>query len=86
MKATPAQILARKKNNGKRYAKSTLSKAASQLGRAGGLIGGPARANALTMNQTMTIARHAAYMRWYDECPVRCKYCGNEKYFVRVRL
>lgn len=81
MKYTAAQILSLTKSGKKRFSKSKISQSASEIGRKGGLVGGHARAAALTPKETMTIARHAAYLRWYEECPVPCPYCGNENNF-----
>jgi len=48
----------------KKTASSKVSTAARELGRQGGLKGGPARAAALSDAERTKIARHAANVRW----------------------
>lgn len=43
---------------------AALKEAAAQLGRKGGLKGGPARANALSAKRRSEIAKKAARARW----------------------
>lgn len=57
-----------KRKKGK--AKSTdaeLHESAAKLGHAGGIVGGPARANALTEQERHDIAKAAAEVRWAKE-------------------
>jgi hypothetical protein len=72
---TAAQILILHRHNKKKFGKKVKHKAAMQLGKLGGLVGGPARAEALSPVQTFTIARHAANQRWGNDCPLACPYC-----------
>lgn len=64
MKASAAQILAHQRSSGSHYRYRTVSKAASDLGRLGGLAGGPARADKLSDEERRKIAIHAANIRW----------------------
>jgi hypothetical protein len=71
---TPAQVLAFKKSKKKKFNKKRVSKAASDIGREGGLKGGPARAEKLSAKQMSLIARHAANIRWNIPCFRNCPY------------
>lgn len=74
MKYTPAQVLALSKG-GKKFSKRKIISAARELGSAGGLVGGPARADALTDKQRLTISIHAINQRWGNPCRIGCPYC-----------
>lgn len=75
MRLKPAQILALKKSGKKKFTKYQLRTAAYKCGQAGGLVGGPARAEKLTLIQTHSIAKHAANVRWGNPCDRKCPYC-----------
>lgn len=68
MKSSIAGSIMRKRRSKKNGGISRrVSKAASELGRLGGLgglVGGPARAEALTQKRRTEIARNAANVRW----------------------
>lgn len=72
---TPAQILAIHKGPKSKFARSTVSRAARELGYLGGIAGGPARAEVLSDDDRYQIAVHAANMRWGNPCS--CKRCGG---------
>jgi len=74
--ALPAQILASSKCAG-RYKNKTVTRAAKAMGHLGGLVGGPARAAALSDEQRLDIATHAANIRWSIPCSPRCHYCNR---------
>ena len=61
-----ASVLARSKNQ--KVNKRQLHNAAVELGRKGGAVGGPARAEALTDIRRSDIAMHAAATRWNVLC------------------
>ena len=69
--STAASILARSKKE--KVSHEELMNAAYLIGSAGGTIGGPARAQALSADQRKTISSHAANMRWGKPCG--CRYC-----------
>ena len=50
-----------------RYPESTKNRAAVELGRLGGLKGGPARAAKLSAEERSAIAKKAAQKRWGDK-------------------
>jgi hypothetical protein len=75
MKQKPAQILARQKGSKRKPSARAVHQAAEELGRSGGLLGCPARAESLTQGQRSTIASHAAHARWGTPCG--CEYCGG---------
>lgn len=67
-KLNPAYIMRKKKKNGSpAFSHDRIHQAARELGRQGGLIGGPARAEAIG-SRTHTIAVHAACARWGVPC------------------
>ncbi len=68
-----ASILAQSKGKNKKVNGDDVHDAAASLGSLGGLVGGPARAEALTGKERSEIARHAANMRWGVPC--NCSYC-----------
>lgn len=55
------------KRSKKATEKETLQSAAAQLGRKGGLKGGPARAKALNSKRRSEIAKRAAEARWGNQ-------------------
>lgn len=61
-KLSAGAILAKQKVN--KSASGNVSSAARELGRKGGLAGGPARAASLSDEQRTKIASHAANVRW----------------------
>jgi len=65
---TAASILARGKAKKKTVSHEHLLDAAYALGGAGGKIGGPARAQAMSKQQRKDCARHAACARWGTPC------------------
>jgi len=74
MNKNPAYILAKQRSKKKsRFSTKTVSAAASELGRSGGLVGGPARADVLSSAQRRQIAIHAINARWGNPCG--CDYC-----------
>jgi hypothetical protein len=75
MKYTSAQILALTKSGAKKFSKKKVAKAASDLGRSGGMVGGYARAEVLSYNERFSIAQHAANKRWRRDCDDDCPYC-----------
>lgn len=77
MAKTPAQILAISKGPKSKFSRNAVQQAAHDLGRLGGLEGGPARAAKLSYNKLSGISRHAANVRWHGQCPIedRCPYC-----------
>lgn len=67
----PGRVLAKQKFHDKKkrkYAASTISNAAYELGRMGGIVGGHARAAALSGERRSEIASHSANARWKKEC------------------
>lgn len=67
---TPGSLLAQSK--AKKIGKNKLHEAAVEFGRSGGMVGGPARAAALSSKRLTAIAIHAACARWGTDC-----YCGE---------
>jgi hypothetical protein len=71
-----ATILAKQRSQKKsKYSIEKVQEAATILGRAGGKVGGPARAKVLDANQRRQIAIHAINARWGNPCG--CDYCRN---------
>lgn len=70
-----AAILATHKGKKKKsdFTYEQVHEAAAELGAQGGLVGGPARAEALNSRQRREIGSHAAHMRWGTPCG--CSYC-----------
>lgn len=70
-----AAILATHKGKKKKsdFTYEQVHDAAAELGAQGGLVGGPARAEALSGKKRREIASHAAHMRWGTKCG--CSYC-----------
>lgn len=64
MKKSNGSILAKKRFGKRRISQKKVHEAAVELGRKGGLVGGNARAEALTDDQRSEIARYAANVRW----------------------
>jgi hypothetical protein len=69
-KITLAHILTQQKlqDTKKHFSRQKVTKAATELGREGGKVGGPARAKALTADRRHQIAVHAICARWGIEC------------------
>lgn len=67
-----AQVLALKSSSSE-----DKKAAAAIMGRKGGMIGGPARANKLKSSVLYDIAVHAANKRWGQKC-FKCPYCDRE--------
>lgn len=70
-----AAILATHKGKKKKsdFTYEQVHDAAAELGAQGGLVGGPARAEALSKRERREIAVHAANARWGNRC--NCSYC-----------
>lgn len=68
-----AAILASHKAHTGKFNTNKINQAAFTLGRAGGLVGGDARAASLSQKERTTIASHAANIRWGNKCG--CSLC-----------
>ena len=66
--STAASILAKGKSKKKTVSHEQLINAAYALGSAGGTVGGPARAQAMSSQERKDCARHAACARWGTPC------------------
>lgn len=71
--STAASILARSKSKKKTVTSEEAINAAYALGSAGGKIGGPARAQAMSSQRRRESASHAANARWGKPCG--CSFC-----------
>jgi len=59
-----AIIASCKGKNKSKYSVDQIHEAAKEFGATGGVVGGPARADALSQERRTAIARHAANVRW----------------------